>query len=318
MIRMALPVSRRELGRVLAGSALASASSAFANPMPTRRLGGINFEASVFGIGAQHLGDPGVEQSLVDRVIGEAIDSGVNYIDTAPPYHQSEERLGRALKGKRDKVFLVSKVETNAKGDALYQLEDSLRKLQTDHLDCVHMHNISRTDRFPDIRQTLAADGTLGALIEAKKKGMIRHIGCTSHMRPARALVAFETGQIELFMCVLNYVDRHTYGYEEKVLPEARKRNIGVIAMKVLGGPVAPPARARITSPDEYVANLRYVLGIPGVSVAIIGIRTVEELRQAVATARDFRPLTPAEMTRITERGKTLAREWGPLRGPVA
>jgi aryl-alcohol dehydrogenase-like predicted oxidoreductase len=311
-------VSRRDLGRVLAGSALASASSAFAKPLPTRRLGAINFEAGILGIGAQHLGDPGVEQSLVDRVVGEAIDSGVNYFDTAPPYHQSEERIGRALKGRRDKVFLVSKVETNARGDALYQIEDSLRKLQTDHLDCVHIHNISRTDRFPEMRQVLAADGTRGALLEAKKKGMIRHIGCTSHLRPARVLPAFETGDFELFMCVLNYVERHIYGYEEKVLPEARKRNIGVIAMKVLGGPVAPPARARITSPDEYVDNLRYVLGIAGVSVAIIGIRNLEELRQAVATARDYRELTPEEMTRITERGQRVARQWGPLRGPVA
>jgi len=311
-------VSRRDLARVLAGSALASSSSAFTKPMPTRRLGAINFEAGILGIGAQHLGDPGVEQSLVDRVVGEAIDSGVNYFDTAPPYHQSEERLGRALKGRRDKVFLVSKVESNARGDALYQIEDSLRKLQTEYLDCVHIHNISRTDRFPEMRQVLAADGTRGALLEAKKKGMIRHIGCTSHLRPARVLPAFETGDFELFMCVLNYVERHIYGYEEKVLPEARKRNIGVIAMKVLGGPVAPPARARITSPDEYVPNLRYVLGIAGVSVAIIGIRNLEELRQAVAAARDYRGLTPEEMTRITERGQMAARQWGPLRGPVA
>ncbi len=203
------------------------------------------------GLGAQYLGDPGVEQSTVDRVVAEAIDNGVNYIDTAPPYHQSEERLGRALKGRRDKVFLVSKVETMTRGDASYQIEDSLRKLQTDYLDCVHFHNISRDDRFPDLRQVLSPSGALGALLDAKKKGLIKHIGCTSHLRPARALPAIETGNIELFMCVLNYVERHIYGYEEKVLPEARKRNIGVIAMKVLGGPTAPSGRARITSPKS-------------------------------------------------------------------
>ena len=256
-------------------------------------------------------------QSLADRVIGEAIDNGVNYIDTAPPYNLSEERMGRALKGKRDKVFLVSKVETNARGDALYQIRDSLRKLQTDYLDCVHIHNIGRDDRFPKLEQALASNGTLGALREAKKQGMIRHIGCTSHQRPARALPAFETGEIELFMCTVNFVERHIYNFEEKVLPEARKRNIGVIAMKVLGGPIKQGG-ARLISPEDYQATLRYVWGVPGVSVAIIGIRTVEELRQGLAAARAFQPFTESEMKDVTGRGKLLAAQWGPLRGPVA
>jgi len=306
-----MQLSRRAFTLGLASGAAAQA------PMPRRRLGKINFQASILGIGAQHLGDDGVQQSYVDRVVGEALDSGVNYFDTAPPYNLSEERLGRALKGKRDKVFLVSKVETNARGDVMYQIRDSLRKLQTDYLDCCHIHNISRDDRFPKLEQVLAQNGTLAALLDAKKKGMIRHIGVTSHLRPARVLPALETGEIELLMCTLNHVERHIYGFEEKVLPECRKRNIGVIAMKVLGGPVSG-AGARLVSPQQYQDTLRYVWGIPGVSVAIIGIRTVEELRQAVAAARTFKPLSDAEMTGVTERGKLLAAQWGPLRGPVA
>jgi uncharacterized protein len=308
--------SRRDFAKVVAASGLAVPGLA-AGTLPTRRLGKINFQASMLGLGAQYLGDPGVEQSMVDRVIGEAIDNGLNYIDTAPPYGQSEERVGRALKGKRDKVFLVSKVETNAKGDVEYQIKDSLRKLQTDHLDCVHIHNISRDDRYPRLEQVLAANGTLGGLLEAKKQGMIKHIGCTSHLRPARVLPAFETGEFELFMCTVNPVERHIYGYEEKVFPEARKRNIGVIAMKVLGGPVKPGG-ARLISPEDYQMTLRYVWGVQGVSVAIIGMRTPEELRQALAAARAYKPFTPAEMSAVTARGKALAAQWGPLRGPVA
>lgn len=310
-------VSRRDLGKALAGSALLRNAASAATEIPRRRLGAIDFQASILGIGAQYLGDPDITQATVDRVIGEAIDSGVNYIDTAPPYHQSEEKLGRALKGKRDKVFLVSKVETNTRGDAAYQIEDSLRKLQTGHLDCVHLHNISRDDRFPDLEKVLGPGGPMGALLDAKKKGLVRHIGCTSHLRPARALPAIQSGHIELFMCVLNYVERHIYGYEEKVLPEARKRNIGVIGMKVLGGPTQPAGRARITSPEEYSANVRYVLGIPGVCVALVGMRNTDELRQAVAVARDYRPLTGEEMTQVTRRGQEVARQWGPLRGPA-
>jgi uncharacterized protein len=309
--------SRRDFTRAAAVSPLAAHVLIASSGLPTRRLGKINFQAGILGLGAQHLGDPGVEQSTVDRVIGEALDNGLNYIDTAPPYNQSEERVGRALKGKRDKVFLVSKVETSAKGDALYQLHDSLRKLQTDHLDCVHIHNISRDDRYPSLDQVLAKNGTLGALLEARQQGLIRHIGCTSHLRPARMLPALATGEIDLMMCALNFVERHIYGYEEKVLPEARKRNIGVIAMKVLGGPVKGPG-ARLISPEDYQTTLRYVWSIPGVAVAIVGIRTPEELRQALNAARSYKPFDRQEISHVTERGKQLAAQWGPLRGPVA
>ncbi len=305
--------SRRDFAKVMA----AGAGLAPPAVIPTRRLGKINFQAGILGLGAQHLGDDDTSQSVADRVIGEALDNGLNYIDTAPPYNLSEERVGRALKGKRDRVFLVSKVETNAKGDALYQIRDSLRKLQTDHLDCVHIHNIGRDDRYPSVDQPLSIkNGTLGALVEAKKQGMIRHIGCTAHLRPARALKAIATGEIELFMCTINFVERHIYAFEERVLPEARKRSIGVIAMKVLGGPVKGPG-ARLTSPEDYQATLRYVWGVAGVSVAIIGLRTPEELRPALAAARAFKPLDRAEMAAVTERGKRLAAEWGPVRGPA-
>ena len=311
-------MTRRYFTRGAAIAPLAALAQGAGAPIPTRRLGKINFQAAMLGIGAQYLGDPGVEQSMVDRVIGEAIDNGINYIDTAPTYNFSEERLGRALKGKRDKVFLVSKVETLTRGDALYQIRDSLHKLQTDHLDCVHMHNIARDDRFPDLR--LAFDmklGVLGALVEAKKQGLIRHIGCTAHLRPARAIPAFETGEIELFMCSLNFVERHIYNFEEKALPEARKRNIGVIAMKVLGGPLRGGG-ARLLSEEDYRTTLRYVWGIPGLSVAIMGMRTPEELRRALAAARSYTPLASAEMAAVTGRGQELAKQWGPLRGPVA
>ncbi len=282
-----------------------------------RQLGNTGFQAGILGLGAQHLGDFNVEQSVADRVIGEGLERGLNYIDTAPPYNLSEERVGRALEGKRDKVFLVSKVQTSARGDALYQIRDSLRKLRTDYLDCVHIHNISRDDRFPSLDQVLANNGTLGALREAKKQGMIRHIGCTSHLRPARVLPAFATGEIELFMCTLNFVERHIYAFEEKVLPEARRRNIGVIGMKVLGGPVNGPG-ARLAGPEDYEAALRYVWSLPGVAVAIIGLRDPKELRQALDAAQRFQPFSSEQLASLAGRGRRMATDWGPLRGPVA
>ena len=221
------------------------------------------------------------------------------------------------MKGKRDKVFLVSKVETNAKGDVSYQIHDSLRKLQTDHLDCVHIHNVGREDRYPSLQQMLAPDGTLGGLLEAKKQGLIRHVGATCHQRAARAVSVLATGEIELFMCTVNFVERQIYKFEEIAIPEARKRNIGVIGMKVLGGPVENGG-ARLTSPENYHAALRYAWSVPGVAVAIVGVRTPDQLRQSLAAARAFRPLSPVEMTSLMERAKPIAQQWGPLRGPAA
>lgn len=309
-------ITRRDLMKAATASSLAAPARA-AGELPLRRLGKINFQASILGLGSQYLGDAGVEQAHVNRFIAEAVDNGLNYIDTAPPYGESEVRLGPALEGRRDKVFLVSKVETNAKGDALYQIQDSLRKLKTDHLDAVLIHNVGREDRFPDIRQVMAANGTLGALVEAKKKGLVRHIGLTAHLRPARALPLIETGEIELAMFSMNFVERHIYGFEEKVVPECRKRNVGVIAMKVLGGPVANRG-ARLTSPSDYSDALRYAWGIHGLSVALVGMRRMEELRQALAAARGYKALDGAEMSALTARGQEMAAQWGPLRGPVA
>jgi aryl-alcohol dehydrogenase-like predicted oxidoreductase len=308
--------TRRSFSGMMAALAGASATAA-AGPIPARRLGRIPFEAGILGLGAQRLGEPTATQAIADRVVGEAIDNGLNYIDTSPTYELSEERLGRALKGKRDKVFLVSKVQSLARSDVLSQIRHSLRKLQTDHLDAVHIHNVGRDDRYPEVRFALRDEGTLGGLREAKKQGMIRHIGCTSHMRPARALAFFETGEFELFMCTLNFVERHIYNYEEKVLPEARRRNIAIIGMKVLGGPVSGPG-ARLMAPEDYQAALRYVWSLPGVAVAIVGLRTPEELHQGLAAARAFQPFENSELNRLLLRGKEMAAAWGPLRGPVA
>lgn len=199
----------------------------------------------------------------------------------------------------------------------MYQIRDSLRKLQTDYLDCVHIHNVGRDDRYPSLKQMLAPEGTLGALLDARKQGMIRHIGATCHLRAARAIPVLETGEIDLFMCTINFVERQIYKFEEITLPEARRRNIAVIGMKVLGGPVRG-GEARLASPQDYHAALRYAWSVAGLAVALVGVRTPEQLRQGLAAARAFQPLTPAEMSSLMERGRPMAQAWGPIRGPVA
>ncbi len=305
-----MQLTRREFAGLMVAGAAAPGGA-----LPRRKLGKIGFEASILGLGAQRIAER-PDQSVVDRLIGEMLDNGVNYIDTARGYGTSEELLGRALKGKRDRVFLVSKTRSATREDALRDVQQSLKNLQTDHLDCYHIHNVAREDRYPDLEAALSEKGVLGGLVEAKKQGMIRHIGCTAHLKAARALPAFATGEIELFMCTLNFVERHIYNFEERALPEARRRGIGVIAMKVLGGPMKGPA-PRLASPEDYQATLRYVWGVRDVSVAIIGIRNVEELQPALKAAREWRPFSKIELASVLERGKKLAAEWGEVRGPA-
>ncbi|MFB3828133.1 MAG: aldo/keto reductase [Bryobacteraceae bacterium] len=308
-------ITRRDFSLLVAGSALARGAQSAA--LPVRPLGKIGFRAAILAFGAQRIGEPRSSQEITDRIVAEGIEQGLNYIDTAPNYGVSEERLGRALKGKRDKVFLSTKIETPTKSQAMEQIRESLKRLQTDHLDCVQIHNIARTDRWSDLDLPLSANGALAALREARKQGMIRHIGCTTHTAPSRVIRAMDTGEIEILTCVLNFVDRHIYRLEETLLPEARKRNIPVIAMKALGGPLTPKG-AKLATPQDYRAALRYVWGLRGVSAAIIGFRSPEELREGLAAAREFKPLDAAEMREVTARGKTLAGEWGPTRGAVA
>ena len=315
-------MSRNDLTRrawtraALAGGAMALAGGAAAAEMPKRRLGRTSLEASLLGIGTAPLGAPEVTQQEVDRVLGAALDEGVNYLDTAPIYRQAERRLGPALRGRRDRFVLVTKVEATSRQDAEWQVQESLEKLQTDYLDLVHLHNVGRTDRFPDLDVLLGPDGALEALVQLKEKGVVRHIGMTSHLRPKRAFRVLETGKIEAVMCAANFVDVHTYDFEGTVFEAAREKGLGIVAMKVLGG--TEGEGAKLSAPEHYERAVRYALGIPGLTTALVGIKSVAELQKAAATVRAYRPFDEGERQQLTELGREMAADWGELRGPVA
>ena len=316
-------LTRRELGRkaALAGGAMAASSlvaSGATGTLERRPLGKTGIEVGILGIGMSPLGQPKATQEECNRVIAMAADEGVNYLDAAPIYGMAERRLGPALKGKRDKFVLVSKVEATSKQDATWQMKESLQKMQTDYLDIVHLHNVGRTDRFPDLDVLMGEDGALQALRDAKKEGLIRHIGLTCHLRPTRALPVIESGEIELVMCAANFVDRHTYNFEGTVFSEAAKRGMGVVAMKILGGTEGD--HAKLSAEEHYTNAVRYALGIPGLSVAIMGIKNTAELQKALKTVRSYKPLSSDELTQLSQKGKMLAKsdDWGELRGPVA
>ncbi len=182
-------ITRRELGSTAAvAGALGMGASGQAGMVEKRLLGQTGLKVGVLGIGTSPLGRQGVTQKEVNEVIAAAADYGVNYLDTAPIYAQSERRLGPALEGKRDRFILVTKVEATSKQDAIWQVRESLQKTRTDYFDLVHVHNVGRTDRFPSLDILLGDDGALAGLEQLKREGAVRHIGMTCHLRPRRAL----------------------------------------------------------------------------------------------------------------------------------
>jgi aryl-alcohol dehydrogenase-like predicted oxidoreductase len=286
-------------------------------PMPMRTLGRTGVKVSALGFGSAPLGQSFQPQEVFDRVVGEALDLGVNYLDTATIYDVAQERLGPIVKRHRDRIFLVTKTRGMSRGAALKTIEESLRLLQTDRLDLVHMHNVPDfdTDRLLD------DNSALRGIQEAQKRGWVRFIGATAHYRISRVLPALETGLIDVTMLAMNYVDQHTYGFETKALPAARKHKMGIVAMKVLGG--APGFRYSTPTPcyipKERIRNaIRYALGIPGLTTAVIGFNFVEQVREAAAVVKSCKPLSQEELAALTAEGKQLAAEWGAHLGPVA
>ena len=309
-------ITRRDLGKTAAiAGALASGVGAQAAQVGKRQLGKTGLEVGVLGIGTSPLGAKGVSQDEVNNVIAAAADYGVNYLDTAPIYNQSERRLGPALKGKRDKFVLVTKVEATSKQDATWQVKESLQKTRADYFDLVHVHNVGRTDRFPSLDILLGDDGALAGLEGLKRQGLIKHVGMTCHLRPRRALPILRSGRVEVVMAAVNCIDRHIYDFEGTVFSEAAERGVGIVAMKILGGTQGDGAI--LSDEPHYGRSVRYALGIPGLSVAIMGMKSVAELDKAVKTVNAFKPLEGAELSEAMAEGKRRAAELGEHRGPV-
>lgn len=309
-------ITRRDLGKTAAiAGALATGVGAQAAQVGKRMLGKTGLEVGVLGIGTSPLGAKGVSQDEVNNVIAAAADYGVNYLDTAPIYNQSERRLGPALKGKRDKFVLVTKVEATSKQDATWQVKESLQKTRAEYFDLVHVHNVGRTDRFPSLDILLGDDGALAGLEALKKQGLIKHVGMTCHLRPRRALPILRSGRVEVVMAAVNCIDRHIYDFEGTVFSEAAERGIGVVAMKILGGTQGDGAI--LSDEPHYGRSVRYALGIPGLSVAIMGMKSVAELEKAVATVNAYKPLEGTELSEAMKEGKRRAAELGEHRGPV-
>jgi predicted aldo/keto reductase-like oxidoreductase len=246
----------------------------------------------------------------------------VTYIDTAPDfagYGRAQGYLGPVLKERRHEVFLVTKCFEPNGEKALRLLERNLKELQTDHTDLVFVHSLGHDTMDPS--QVFSRRGVYPSLLQAKAQGLARFVGVSGHNRPHLFVKAIQQYEWDVLMNATNFVDRHTYNFEEQVLPIAAKKKIGLVAMKVFGGQegsfFAGLSNRNVPTPYLDIA-FRYALSLPQVACSIIGMSTSEELHQNVARAQNFTPITPRELMRIAPIGQTLAKKWGAHFGALA
>jgi hypothetical protein len=301
-------------------AAAETASADAAPPLPRRVLGRTGLSITCMTLGTAPAGiAKTITPPQVARVVNEAIDLGVNSVDTSPKYGNAEEGVGLALGRRRKDVVLATKIWADDVPDAETKLAASLATLKTDYVDLLYFHHLG--DR--DVEKARKADGVFTWLLKQKQAGKCRFVGISGHNLAGRFPDFLETGEVDVILVALNFADRHTYGFEEKVLPLAQKHNTGIVAMKVFGGP--DPATGSWGSPDakpnvgteRVELAIRYALSLPGVATANLGVHTVEQVRQNVEFVRKFRPLSDDEQKTTVELGKKLAADWGPHFGPA-
>jgi aryl-alcohol dehydrogenase-like predicted oxidoreductase len=275
--------------------------------VPHRTLGRTGEKVSAIGIGGFHLGKPGLQESESIRITRAAIDNGINFLDNCWDYNegQSEIRMGKALRdGYRQRAFLMTKIDGRDKKSAAQQIEESLRRLETDRIDLLQFHEIIRMD---DPDRVFVTGGAMEAALEAKKAGKIRYIGFTGHKSPDIHLKMLNTAASHQFhfdsvQMPLNVMDAHYDSFEKRVLPVLVKNDIGVLGMKPLGDPFI--LESKTVTPVEC---LHYAMNLP-TSVVITGCDSMQILEQALNAARSFRPLKSNEIEALLAKTKRAAQ----------
>jgi predicted aldo/keto reductase-like oxidoreductase len=314
------PLGRRNfikgIGAAAAGALLAgplraatevSGAVATAGLVPKKKFAGTPEKISILGIGGHTLATA-ASQEESNRIVDEAIDHGVNFMDNAWEYHngRGEEVMGKALKGKRDKVFLMSKMCTHGQGKdvGLRRLEDSLRRLQTDHLDLWMIHQL---DTQAEVDAAFAPGGSVEALDDARKQGKIRYVGFTGHQDPKVHLAMLKHDYaFDGVLVTMNAFNSHSSaGFRTQVLPVLNQRNIAALGFKSLGGNAQVVRDGKLTAEQA----IRFALS-QTITSLIVGMKSVEELRQNLKVVQSFKPLTPDEQKKLMARfaGEDAAR----------
>jgi uncharacterized protein len=267
--------------------------------IPTRPLGKTGAQVSALGVGGHHLGQASSLEEA-QRIVDMALDAGITFFDNCWEYHngKSEVWLGEALNGKRDKAFLMKKVCTHGRDAdlAMQMLEESLRRLRTDHLDLWQVHGVAFEN---DPERAHRKGGVLEALDRAKQQGKVRFVGFTGHGDPHIHLKMLAQGYpFDTVQMPLNCFDASFRSFEKAVLPELVKRGIACLGMKPLTGKGAP-IKANLVTPKEM---LSYAMSLPGVAVTITGMESVDRVKQNVEIARGFKALDEKALQAIRDK----------------
>ncbi len=325
-------VAREMLGGTRAGAAPAAPAALPFNPqtqaaMPTRNLGRTGYRPGIFSLGGQAAVEKPDNEPMAVAIVERAIDLGVNYIDTASAYggpqRWSQRYIGKVMQRRRNEVFLASKTYDRTRDGSLRLLDESLQLLNTDHLDLWQLHNVMRIEQ---IEQIFAPGGAIEALQRAREQKMVRFLGITGHFDPAPLIEGIRRFPFDTILMALNAADRHQYSFAERLLPLAVEQQLGIIGMKI-------PARSRILAawtppprdsqpsferPSGGAAStagaltireaMYYTLSHP-VSTVIIGCDNPAQVEEDVRLAREFTPLSEAQLGELAARSEAVKRQ---------
>lgn len=293
-----------------------------ADAMPTRNLGRTGHRVGIFSLGGQASIEQPNNDAVAVPLVERALDLGVNYIDTAAQYGGSERwsqrYIGQVMKRRRNQVYLAGKTHDRTRDGSLKLLEESLKLLNTDHLDAWQLHHI---DRKEEVEQIFAKGGALEALVQAREQKMVRYLGVTGHSDPEVLMECLRRFDFDQILMAVNAADKHHRSFMEQLLPMAVDKKMGIIGMKI-------PARGRILeswhpekskdtgwnqpAPKPGVLAMKeamyFTLSLP-VSTVIIGCDNLAQLEENVKLARDFTPLSEKQLAGLTERTEPIARQ---------
>ena len=270
---------------------------------PTRPLGKTGHQVTLFALGGEGVLRTHGRAAEAVAVIERALDLGVNYCDTAPAYSSSMDYYGAALGQRRKQVFLASKTADRTRDGSLRVLDDSLRRLSSDHLDLWQLHDLRTLSELDTI---FSKHGAIQALTRARDDGRVRFLGITGHHDPAILLEAMRRFPFDTVLMALNVADVHRLSFARTVLPEAARQGMGVIGMKVYAAGQLV-GKGGLCTPDEAMS---YVLSLQGVSTVIIGCRTPAEVEANARVARQFQLLSDQTMRALEDRARRREAEF--------
>jgi len=303
-------MDRRQALNIIAGAGIAAMAGAQSNEVQSngmvyRKLGSTGERVSAIGLGGYHISVPSEDEAI--RIVRSALDRGINFLDNCWDYAGgvSEVRMGKALRdGYRQKAFLKTKFDGRTKEAAARQINESLQRLQTDHIDLIQYHENIRLD---DPDRFFAKGGALEALLAAKQAGKIRYIGFTGHKDPLvheRMLEVARQHDFHFDSCQmpLNPMDAHFRSFANNVVPKLVEQGIAVLGMKPMASGLI--LKSNTVTPFEC---LHYALNLP-TSVVITGCDSLKILDQAFEAARTFKPMSEAEVIAILDKTRDAAQ----------